>query len=182
MTEKLKLSPENQKKLGRPRKNIVSSTDPENPEVTEDKKAIESLKNEAANVTDQKPESETKYKKKKRLELEEQQKAAENLKNQALGITQFLSSGLDIICVRLPNPKPLTLFEKKMFEDSAAQMIAKYMPSMLLYGAELSFSLSLIMILAPRIVKPKKSKEVKAEPEQKEEKKNAEPETNTDTR
>jgi hypothetical protein len=160
-------------------------TDPVVPDNAEDKKAIEDLKNEAAASTELKPENETKYKKKKRLELEEQQKAAENLKNQALGITQFLSSGLDIVCKRLPNPQPLTVFEKKMFEDSAAQMIAKYMPSMLQYGAEFSFSLSLIMIFTPRLIKPKKSQDVLKiikQEEKQTEIKNAKPETDSNIR
>ena len=67
----------------------------------------------------------------------------------------FGSVLLDVICLRMPNPIPATPGEKEVFGNATSRLIEKYAPKMAGYEAELAFGLACIVVVAPRLKKPK---------------------------
>lgn len=84
----------------------------------------------------------------------------EELKRKADAVatfTQFSNVALDILCERLPNPKPATEGEKAVMAQAVSGMVEKYFPMLGGYDVEIAFTLAVIMVIGPRLV-VKKSK------------------------
>ena len=73
------------------------------------------------------------------------------------------SLALDIIVRRLPNPIPLTEFEKTAFDKTFSDLVKKYFQYVSRFGEELAFILVAVTVLAPRL--PKKKVPTKTEEE-----------------
>jgi hypothetical protein len=113
------------------------------------KKTLEQMKDEHVEEKNLKAlEKETAYKKRKRKTIEEQEKQAEQLSQ---GLTLFGGALVDILCVRMPNPKPASEMEKQLFGDALSALANKYAPSLIDFAPEAMFLTAVIAIVLPRI-------------------------------
>lgn len=92
---------------------------------------------------------------KKALTDEEVKREKARLEFQASFLSDVLVNAMEILCERLPNPKPITQTEKAMFSKTTTAMVEKYLPYVSTYAVEFGFGLCLIEILYPRLQKKK---------------------------
>jgi hypothetical protein len=91
------------------------------------------------------------YKSKKVIEQEKEEFA-----QSIAGVGSF---AMNLICERLPNPKPLTVDEAKNFDYLFGKVIYKYSETLGNYQEETALLSVALMIIVPRMKKPKEIKE-----------------------
>lgn len=167
--------------MGRPRKNqstFSTFSDSQEPEEVNEKLSSEDPQAKKKPLKKLKAEH---LERKKIKEAEEKNKTAkkrELLEEEVTQRTEQLGEGfrllgdalIEIVCVRLPNPKPPTLMEKELFSNALSAVTAKYAPGLIDYAPEVMLVVSLAAIVLPRLkadniheVKPKTIEEKKAD-------------------
>lgn len=130
-------------------------------EVKPDPAAERQTVTEALAKLKEEPQSAPAPKKKSQSQREREQAAAkaaadaEYINGLKADFALFGSVLLDVICLRMPNPIPATPGEKEVFGNATSRLIEKYAPKMAGYEAELAFGLACIVVVAPRLKKPK---------------------------
>lgn len=100
--------------------------------------------------------------KKKIKEAEERSKTAKQKEVLAEDVerrTEQLGEGfkllgdaiIEIVCVRLPNPKPPTMMEKQLFSSALGEVANKYTPGLVDYAPEIMLVVSVVAIVLPRL-------------------------------
>jgi hypothetical protein len=69
------------------------------------------------------------------------------------GLSLFGSMVLDIATVRMPNPKPATDLERKIWNNGISQLGEKYFPAISNWDAELAFGLAVVIVFGARLKK-----------------------------
>jgi len=148
-------------KIGRPKKTRTSSTslaerEPAAPdgetivrEPEPKKKSIASLKEE--HIQKKKIQKAQQQKKLDTgLELVEE-KTDSRIEEISRGFVLLGEAILEIVCARLPNPKPPTAVEKDLFARSLSELATKYSPSLVDYAPELMFTVTAAAVVLPRL-------------------------------
>lgn len=113
---------------------------------------IEQLKDDYQ--IDKEVEIEKKQRKRRtKKEINESDKNFDTFKQTLFPVSELL---LTILCSRLPNPKPPTELELKMFDSSLNAVVEKYFDRFMGYSAEVGLLLATTVIIFPRIQAEKK--------------------------